>query len=237
MSQFPHILFPLPYRCNEEARSWLKASVLFLPSFQIIIKRERERDLAAYWWGRELCLLNFTGTGAWSRKADVCGLPEKSLTDPCAVWVRGAETRRGKAGMTDTRAKAWAPAMPIAGSGSRRGLSIRQDWCTEHSRGFVYSVWFLPFHAEHEEQAEVNCLGGSWLCLFLCCVSPLLFFGWLQNLKSKDDWNASPLGGGSRAHRTPSSGSASHCQWEGNAAEAGGRGGGGGLLQLRPWAS
>lgn len=59
-----------------------------------------------YWWGRELCLLYFTGTGVWSRKANVCGLPEETLTDPHAVWVWGAETRRGKAGMTDNRGKA-----------------------------------------------------------------------------------------------------------------------------------
>lgn len=85
---------------------FVKSEHVVLPIFQIIIKRERERDLAACWWGRELCLLYFTGTGAWSRKADVCGLPEKSLTDPRAVWVRGAETRRGKAGMTENCAKA-----------------------------------------------------------------------------------------------------------------------------------
>lgn len=64
------------------------------------------RDLAAYWQGRELCLLYFTGTGVWRRKADVCGLPEKSLSDSHAVWVRGAESRRGKAGITDNRARA-----------------------------------------------------------------------------------------------------------------------------------
>lgn len=47
-------------------------------------------------------------------------------------------------------------------------------------------------------------------------------------------------GRGSRAHRTPSSGLASHCRREGNAAAQGGRAGageGGGLLQLRPWAA
>lgn len=68
------------------------------------------------------------------------------------------------------------PPCPLQAAGAGGGgLSIRQDWCAERSPGFVYSVWFLPFHAEHEEQAEVNCLGGSWLCLFLCCVSPLCF--------------------------------------------------------------
>lgn len=50
--------------------------------------------------------LYFTGTGARSRKADVCGLPAKPLTAPHAVWLRGAETREGRAGMTDNPARA-----------------------------------------------------------------------------------------------------------------------------------
>lgn len=37
-SQFPHVLFPLPYPCNEEARSLSNVSVLFYPASRSLLR-------------------------------------------------------------------------------------------------------------------------------------------------------------------------------------------------------
>lgn len=215
--------------------------MLFYPASRSLLREKRERDLEACWWGREPCLLYFAGTGARSRKADVCGLPENSLADPRAVWVRGAETRRGKAGMTDTGARAWAPAVPMAGSGSRGGSAPARIDAPSIRQGLHTPFDFFPFTPNTRNKQKLTAWEEAgyvlffFIFFFFCAAFHLFwFFGWLQNLKPKDDWNASPGGGGSRAPRTPSSGLASNCRREGNAAGEGG--GWGGLLQLLPWA-
>lgn len=127
----------------------------------------------------------------------------------------------------------WALPVPIAASGSGRAQHLSGSMHKAFVFFCLYSIWFLPFHNEHEEQTEVNCLGGSWLCLFLCSVFHLFVFGWLWNLKPKYDGNAFPGGGGRREQCTPSSGIAYNYRPEGR--QERNVTGGGGLLQLLLW--
>lgn len=186
------------------------------------------RDLAVYWQGRELCLLYFTGTGVWKRKADVCGLPAKSLSDShcilCVSVFRGAKSRQAKAGMTENCARTWAFPEPIIASG---------DGGAQHPAGLMHKAFielffvvvvfvctvcdFLLFTLNARSKQKLT----AWEeadCVFFCAAFHLFVFGWLWNVKPKDDGNGFPGGGGRREQRTPSSGLAYNYRLEGRRA-------------------
>lgn len=92
---------------------------------------------------------SFIGTEVWSGKADVFELPEESQADSHSVWVRGTETRRDKADITDLVPNL-LQSMEDLGAQHFTGLAPDTFvFCTLHLISFLQS--------KQKEQTEVNC--------------------------------------------------------------------------------